>query len=135
MRSRLAATWSCSALPAAAAWPSAMSLTMSRCSRVETDSVHKPMWARDGRELFYVPRLGVFEAAPVTTRPMFAFGAPVVVSRAFSPGAPAVRALFDVLPQGGFVGMVPVGDTAPIYSARTIQLVLNWFEEVKARAR
>ena len=99
----------------------------------EAGGAHKPMWSRDGRELIYVPRLGQLEAAPVTTRPVFAFGAPVPMPRAFSPGAPNVRALFDVLPQGGFVGLAPVGDTAPIYSAPTIQLVLNWFEEVKAR--
>jgi Tol biopolymer transport system component len=102
-------------------------------SRGENSGAHKPMWSRDGRELFYVPRLGVFQAVPVTTRPAFAFGAPVDVPRAFSPGAPTFRALFDVLPQGRFVGVMPLGDTGPIYSAPSVQLVLNWFEELKAR--
>jgi len=100
---------------------------------VEKGGAHKPMWSRDGRELFYVPRLGGFQAAPVTTRPAFAFGPPVDIPRAFSPGSPTVRALFDVLPQGRFVGVTPVGDTAPIYSAPSVQMVLNWFEEVRAR--
>ena len=67
--------------------------------------------------------------------PLWSFGAPVAVPRPFSPGAPNYRALFDVLPQGGFIGLNPVGDTAPIYTAPAIQLVLNWFEEVKARVR
>jgi serine/threonine-protein kinase len=99
----------------------------------EAGGAHKPMWSPDGRDLFYVARLGVFESARVTTRPIFSFGEPVTVPRPFSPGSPNVRALFDVMPRGGFVGLNPVGDTAPIYSAPTIQLVLNWFEELKAR--
>ena len=103
--------------------------------RGEAGGAHKPVWSRDGRELFYVPRLGGFESAPVTAQPVFAFGPAVVVPRPFSPGAPNYRALYDVLPQRGFVGLNPVGDTAPIYSAPTIQIVLNWFEEVKARVQ
>jgi hypothetical protein len=71
----------------------------------------------------------------VITRPVFAFGAAVPVKRPFSPGAPTYRALFDVLPQGGFIGLNPVGDGSPIYTAPAIQLVLNWFEEVNARVR
>jgi hypothetical protein len=103
--------------------------------RGEAGGAHKPLWSRDGGELFYVARLGVFESVPVTTRPVFAFGSAVAVPRPFSPGAPTYRALFDVLPLGGFVGLKPVGDTAPIYTAPAIQLVLNWFEEVNARVR
>ena len=94
---------------------------------------HKPVWSPDGRELFYIPRLGGFEATPVTTRLGLAFGSAVTLSRAFNPGAPNVRAIYDILPQGTFVGVIPVGDSNPIYSAPSIQLVLNWFEELRAR--
>jgi serine/threonine-protein kinase len=92
---------------------------------------HKPVWSPDGRELLYVPRLGGFEAVSVTMRPAFAFGYPVPVPRKFNPGAPPVRALYDITPDGRFVGVVPVGDSGAIYSAPQIEVVLNWFEELK----
>jgi Tol biopolymer transport system component len=92
---------------------------------------HKPVWSPDGRELLYVPRLGGFEAVSVTTRPAFAFGNAVPVPRKFNPGAPPVRALYDMTPDGRFVGVVPVGDSGAIYSAAQIEVVLNWHEELK----
>jgi hypothetical protein len=96
-------------------------------------TAHKPVWSHDGRELLYVPRLGGFEAVRVTTRPTFAFGNAVAIDRKFNPGAPAVRALYDITPDDRFVGLVPIGDHARIYSAPTVQVVLNWFEEVRRR--
>jgi dipeptidyl aminopeptidase/acylaminoacyl peptidase len=94
-------------------------------------TAHKPVWSSDGRELLYVPRLGGFEAVRVTTRTSFAFGRAVQVPRKFNPGAPAVRALYDITPDGRFVGVVPVGDTGAIYSASHVEVVLNWLEELK----
>jgi hypothetical protein len=49
----------------------------------------------------------------VLTRPAFAFGDAAPIPRAFGPGAPSVRALYDVLPDGRFVGMRPLGDSTP----------------------
>ena len=94
-------------------------------------TAHKPVWAPDGRELLYVPRLGGFEAVSVTMRPAFAFGYAVPVPRKFNPGAPPVRALYDITPDGRFVGVIPVGDSGAIYSAPQIEVVLNWFEELR----
>jgi serine/threonine-protein kinase len=90
---------------------------------------HKPVWSPDGRELLYVPRLGGLEAVSVTTRPA------VPVPRTFNPGAPAVRALYDITPDGRFVGVVPVGNTGAIYSAAQVEVVLNWVEELKRLVR
>ena len=92
---------------------------------------HKPVWSADGRELLDVPRLGGFEAVRVAMRPAFTFGKAVPVPRKFNPGAPAVRALYDITPDGRFVGVVPVGDTGAIYSVAQIEVVLNWFEELR----
>jgi len=92
---------------------------------------HKPVWSPNGRELLYVPRLGGFEAVSVTTRPAFAFGSAFPVPRKFNPGSPAVRALYDITRDGRFVGVVPVGDSGAIYSAPEIEVVLNWFEELR----
>jgi serine/threonine-protein kinase len=92
---------------------------------------HKPVWSPNGRELLYVPRLGGFEAVSVTTLPAFAFGYAVPVPRKFNPGSPAVRALYDITPDGRFVGVVPVGDSGAIYSAAHVEVVLNWVEELE----
>jgi Tol biopolymer transport system component len=94
-------------------------------------TAHKPVWSSGGRELLYVPRLGGFEAVRVTTQPAFEFGRAVPVPRKFNPGAPAVRSLYDITPDGRFVGVVPVGDTGAIYSAAQVEVVLNWLEELK----
>lgn len=92
---------------------------------------HKPTWSPDGKELFYIPRLGDFEAASVTTKPTFAFGNAVTVPRPFQPGAPNSRTLYDVMPDGRFVGLIPVGQIEPIYRAPQIQVILNGLEELK----
>jgi Tol biopolymer transport system component len=91
---------------------------------------HKPVWSHRG-ELIYVPRLGALEAVSLVMRPAFAFGTAVPLPRQFNPGAPAVRALYDILPDDRFVGVVPVGDSDAIYAAPEIQVVLNWLEELK----
>ena len=54
-------------------------------------TAHKVAWSPDGKELFYVPRIGEFEAVTITTTPTFAFGNAVRVPRPFQPGAPNER--------------------------------------------
>jgi hypothetical protein len=79
--------------------------------------------------------LGGFEAVSITTQPTFAFGNAVEVPRPFQPGPPNSRTLFDVTPGGKFVGLVVPGqlESAVRLPVRQMQLVLNWFEELKAR--
>ena len=101
-------------------------------------AAHKPAWSADGKELFYVPRIGEFEAVSVTTQPAFKFGKAVRVPRPFQPGAPNLRTLFDVVPKGKFagrfVGVVAPGPAQPsTLTSPSIQVVLNWFEELKER--
>ena len=97
-------------------------------------AAHKVVWSRDGTELFYVPRIFEFEAVRVTTEPAFAFGNAVSVPRPFNPGAPNMRSMYDVAPLGKFLGVIPPGQTqAPSRSAQQIRVVLNWFEELRAR--
>jgi Tol biopolymer transport system component len=100
-------------------------------------SPHKPVWSPDGKGLFYIPRLGGFELVSVTTRPGFAFGKAARIARPFSPGAPNFRRLFDVTPQGTFVGLVPFGSADPVVytTAPQVDVVLNWFEEVRSRVK
>lgn len=95
---------------------------------------HKPVWSRDGRELFYVPRLGGFEVVRVTTSPTFSFGPPTSAPRPFAPGAPRSRPLFDMMADGRFVGVIPVGQPEDAANPGPgIQVVLDWFDELQER--
>jgi serine/threonine-protein kinase len=98
------------------------------------DIPHMVLWSPDGKELFYDPRAGGFEAVSVTTQPAFAFGEPVALAKPFQLGPGTVRRTYDITRGGKFVGLVPPGQReflSPI--APQIQVVLNWFEELKTR--
>jgi Tol biopolymer transport system component len=100
-----------------------------------SDNPHEVVWAPSGKELFYNPRVGGFEAVSVTTQPTFAFGNAAAVQRNFQLGPTSVRRAYDIMPDGKFVGLVQPGQTSAGTSADSqIQVVLNWFEELKQRA-
>jgi eukaryotic-like serine/threonine-protein kinase len=85
------------------------------------------VWAPYGARLFYVPQaIGSIVSVPVTTRPVFAFGTPVELTRAPRPGLPAWEPRgYDVLPDGRFVSVsIPPGPAE-------VRVVLNWIEELK----
>jgi eukaryotic-like serine/threonine-protein kinase len=91
-----------------------------------------PVWAPDGKSIFYVPSSARSTVSvPITTRPAVAFGTPVELSRAPKPLllAPDVRG-YDVLPDGRFISVVPTSEdgSAPMTEFR---VVLNWTEELK----
>jgi serine/threonine-protein kinase len=99
-----------------------------------------PMWSPDGKELFYFTGPGAgssqFVAVSVTTRPTFTFGNPVSMPRPAAAGRQGEERNYDITRDGKrFLGVVPAGQNtasgAP--AAPQIQVVLNWFEELKAR--
>jgi serine/threonine-protein kinase len=101
----------------------------------ETGGIH-PMWSLDGKELFYGAGVGQFVAVSVTTRPTFTFGNPVPLPpRFFDSGAGFERNSDITLDGKRFIGVVPAGQNAAAAApvAPQIQVVLNWFEELKAR--
>jgi len=101
-----------------------------------SDSPHHPRWSPDGRELFYDANQKVtgFEAVSVTTHPTLAFGNAVTVPKLFLMAGAGLRTPYDVAPDGRLVGRITAGQMAHIRSqADQIQLVLNWFEDLKAR--
>jgi Tol biopolymer transport system component len=101
---------------------------------VNGTSPHHQLWSPDGKELFYNPRAGAFEAVAVTTQPAFALGNPIAVPRPFEMSGPGTPRDFDITPGGKFVGLVsPEQSTAATPEAPQIQVVVNWFEELKAR--
>jgi serine/threonine-protein kinase len=101
-----------------------------------SDSPHHPRWSPDGKELFYDanPKATGFEAVTVTTQPTLAFGNAVAVPKLFLMAGAGLRTPYDVTPDGKFVGRITAGQTEYVRSsADQIQVVLNWFEDLKAR--
>jgi serine/threonine-protein kinase len=97
-----------------------------------------PTWSPDGKELFYVAGAGggSFVVVSVTTRPTFTFGNPVPLPKAFVERGPAFERNNDITLDGKrFLGVVAAGQIAAagVSDAPQIQVVLNWFEELKAR--
>ena len=97
----------------------------------------QPMWSPDGKELFYSPGVGQWVAVSVTTRPTFTFGNPVpVLESLFVERGLGVERNTDIMLDGKrFLGVVAAGQgsTSGAPAAPQIQVVLNWFEELKAR--
>ena len=98
---------------------------------------HHPVWSSDGKELFYIPALGALAAISVTTRPDFSFGNPVAVPRKFSTGnsAPESMRNYDLTPDGKILGLVDASEQTQSgnSNAPEFRVVLNWFEELKAK--
>jgi hypothetical protein len=94
-----------------------------------------PTWAPSGDELFYVPVTFNLVAVPVTTRPTLTFGS----STALGAGVIANRVSnvprdYDVLPDGRFVGLIVPSEQTPTGAVATsMEVVINWFDELKQR--
>jgi eukaryotic-like serine/threonine-protein kinase len=93
----------------------------------------RPVWSRDGAELFLVPAPGQFMVVRVTTRPTFTFSTPTLIPRGFGVADPLSPRPYDVLPDGRTVGVAFAASIGATRAAE-IQVVTNWFEELKARA-
>jgi Tol biopolymer transport system component len=101
--------------------------------RSQRGSPHHPIWSPDGGALYYVPAPGVFERVTVSTHPTFGFGNPQSINRSFQGGPPGSRRLYDMMPDGRILGIVTPGQTSGENPAAEVFVVLNWFEELKAR--
>jgi serine/threonine protein kinase len=106
--------------------------------QISTNGGDSPLWSPDGRELFY--RSGdSFMAVKVETEPTFRPAKPGVLFRGtyFSTGARIDCTLWDISPDGKrFLMMKPPASTGAAPEAagpRKINIVLNWFEELKQR--
>jgi serine/threonine-protein kinase len=97
------------------------------------DLPHHPLWSADGKELLYVPRVGQLEAVTVQTRPTLVFGKAVPVPRTFPTAAPSTPRTFDMAPNGKIIGVVIPGQSSSAGTQQNIQVVLNWFEDLKSR--
>jgi serine/threonine-protein kinase len=92
----------------------------------------RPLWSRDGKELFFVPAPSQFFSVSVRTDPNFGFTSPVAVPRRFGIAPPGGPRPYDILPDGRLVS-VDAAPTAGDQRSQPIQVVLNWFEELNAK--
>jgi Tol biopolymer transport system component len=99
-------------------------------SQVSRDGGTEPVWNRNGRELFY--RSGnKMMAVDITTQPNSALGNPRVLFERQYVLATVPISNYDVSPDGRRFLMVK-GDEQST-TATQINIVLNWFEELKRR--
>jgi Tol biopolymer transport system component len=92
----------------------------------------EPLWNRNGRELFYRSSTGML-AVQIDTRSGFSPGKPAVLFEGeyASSEFPATGIAYDVSPDGQRFLMVKELSQSP--TATQINVVVNWFEELKRR--
>ena len=94
-----------------------------------------PVWSPDDRQIYYIqPSPNVLMAVDVTPGDEFQAGRPTPLIAPWARRDP-VRD-YDVFPDGSFVTTVAVdaGRTfVERFGATELHIVLNWFEELKAR--
>ena len=100
-----------------------------------------PVWSPDGKAIVYIDTArsgtGRLVVVNLTTEPTFAFGNPVVLpSGTLQTGgvsAPNAPRRFDMAPDGSIIGTVAADQSSSQLGVLRIEVVLNWFEELKAR--
>ena len=91
----------------------------------------QPLWSPDGKQLFYSS--GALFVVTVTTARGFEFSSRVQTPSPFQLSGPSAARTYDITPNGQqLIGIVPSGQGQAGGSAQ-IQVVLNWFEELKLR--
>jgi serine/threonine-protein kinase len=101
--------------------------------QISTEGGTEPLWNRNGRELFY--RSGnKMMAVQITTQPAFAASKPTMLfEKEYAASEfPATGIAYDVSPDGQRFLMVK--EAAQATALTQINVVLNWFEELKRLA-
>jgi Tol biopolymer transport system component len=98
------------------------------------DVGHHAVWSGDGKRLFYIPGPGQLVFVNVATQSGFSFSEPIPVRRGFTIGnSQTAERNHDVASDGRLLGMVSPGQETGATAPQRIDVVLNWFEELKAR--
>jgi serine/threonine-protein kinase len=94
-----------------------------------------PVWSHDGRQLYFGGEGPIRFQTVISTQP-FTLGNPAEQPRpGFITSANDPARTFDIMPDGRIIGVVAAGETTSDASAAPqIQVVVNWFEELKRRA-
>jgi len=111
-------------------------------SQVSTNGGREPLWARSGRELFYLAPDGTLMAVPVEVGPSdarFSAGIPAAVIPAggyYSEAAFHRGRTYDVSPDAARFLRITIDESGPDGNdaSRHFVIVENWFEELKRMA-
>ncbi len=103
---------------------------------ISTSGGHMPTWSRDGSELFYLRGFPPNAVMHVTVRTApdgrADIGKPEVLTDfRFYSGVRTARRIYDVSADGKRLLVLTRGDEGTNTEARQINVVLNWFEELK----
>jgi serine/threonine-protein kinase len=101
--------------------------------QISTEGGLTPAWSPDGKQIFYGQQLTTrIVAVDINTEPTFSFGKPVplpIEGAAIIGSYPGRN--FDITPDGKQFLIVMPRASAISTSSRQINVVLNWFEELK----
>jgi serine/threonine-protein kinase len=102
--------------------------------RISTDGGHSPLWARDGRHLFFISR-GRAMSVSIEVAPIFRPGTPAVIFDLppfYRSTAARIRRQWDIAPDGErFLIMNPGEAATSEHPPSRMVVVLNWHEELK----
>ena len=97
--------------------------------RISQENGRHPLWSRDGQQLlFVIAGQNRYAVTHITTRPTFSFTTPEMVTRVFNSSQDEPVRSIDIGSDGRIVGVIAAG------LAPQINVVLNWFEELKRLA-
>jgi serine/threonine protein kinase len=105
--------------------------------QISTEGGECPLWNKNGRELFYFQKPGIMVSVPLETGTSFKAGTPKVLFKGeyrsgFISGYN--RTQHSVTPDGQrFLMIKAAGAKAGSAPPRQINVILNWFEELKQR--
>jgi serine/threonine-protein kinase len=101
---------------------------------ISTTGGVKPLWARNGKELYYLTLDGAMVAVPIHSTPAFSAGTPTKLfdTRYYATGNART---YDVSRDGQTFLMIKAAGDDPTSTPTGIVVVLNWVEELKARVR
>ena len=103
-------------------------------AKLISDGGSSPAWSPDGRRIYY-RQSGVLMAVDVSPGDEFQAGRPVPLIDPWNRGSQTVRQ-YDVFPDGSFITRGEDDDGRTFverFGATELHVVLNWFEELKAR--
>jgi serine/threonine-protein kinase len=99
--------------------------------QVSADGGTRPLWSRDGRELFYYLPPGVIMSAPIGSGSSFTPGTPTVAVKG-SYVSPQTGRMYDVSPDGRrFLLIKESRDEGAAQPLPQLIVVQNWTEELK----
>jgi hypothetical protein len=96
-------------------------------SQISTGGGIEPVWSPNGRELFYLSGDRMM-AVDISMSPGFKAGAPRALFEGRYLRSPNGVAAYDVAADGRFLMVQPLHPDPP---TNQIQIVLNWFEELR----